>query len=55
MFFPADTGSVILVDHYRLEGVSRDFGFSIVVQGSFLEMKLSSCFDNVIRLSRSAD
>ena len=50
LFWPDGTKAVVLVDHYRVHGVQRDVGFSIVIQGAELEGKLASCFENVVQL-----
>jgi hypothetical protein len=54
LFYPSGTASVVLIDHYRVAGVPRDVGFSVVVQGHQLETKLAACFENVIRLEDRA-
>jgi hypothetical protein len=53
LFCPDESDSIVLVDHYRMTNVSRDVGFSVVVQGNDLEVKLASCFDNLIQLKVS--
>jgi hypothetical protein len=50
LFCPDGTDSIVLIDHYKVSGVPKDEGFSIVVQGAHLESKLADCFDNVVRL-----
>lgn len=53
LFWPDGTEAVVLVDHYMVHGVPRDVGFSIVIQGAELEVKLVSCFENVVQIGES--
>jgi hypothetical protein len=50
IFCPAESGSVVLLDHYKVSGMERDVGFSIVIQGASLEARLAACFQNVAKL-----
>ncbi|MEZ5499811.1 MAG: hypothetical protein R3E77_10335 [Steroidobacteraceae bacterium] len=50
LFCPNDSDSIVLIDYYNVGGLSRDVGFSIVIQGSQLEAKLAICFDNSVSL-----
>ena len=50
LFWPDASKAVVLIDHYTVRGVPRDVGFSIVIQGTELERKLASCFENVVQL-----
>jgi hypothetical protein len=54
LFCPDKSDSIVLIDHYRVSGIPRDVGFSVVVQGEDLEGKLAKCFENVIRLELTA-
>jgi len=54
LFCPDGTGSIVLIDHYRVSGMPRDVGYSVVVQGQELEAKLAACFENVTRLEGRA-
>jgi hypothetical protein len=41
--------SVMLVDFYKVGGISDNEAFSVVVQGAALEAKLTSCVNNCVR------
>lgn len=44
LFCPDGHDSIVLLDHYRVSGVPRDEGFSVVIQGSRLETEYARCF-----------
>lgn len=54
LFCPDDPTGVILIDHYKVSGMPRDVGFSVVIQGELLEAKLAQCFENVVRIRQTA-
>lgn len=50
LFCPVGSESIVLIDHYRVSGMQRDVGFSVVVQGATLEERLAPCFENLVKL-----